>query len=66
MSDPLSSADGATAARVDQWVAQAKTKAQRYQAVQAAVGQVSVTESSKDGMVTMTVDTALFASAGIL
>lgn len=58
MSDPLSNAAGDPAARVDQWVAQAREKAQRYQAMQAAVGQVSVTESSKDGMVTVTVDSA--------
>jgi DNA-binding protein YbaB len=58
MSDPLSDAAGDPAARVDQWVAQAKEKAQRYQAMQVAVGQVSVTESSKDGMVTVTVDSA--------
>jgi DNA-binding protein YbaB len=58
MSDPLSNAAGDPSARVDQWVAQAKEKAQRYQAMQAAVGQVSVTESSKDGMVTVTVDSA--------
>jgi DNA-binding protein YbaB len=47
--------DGA-ATQVDQWVARAKAKAERYQAMQAAVGQVAVTESSKDGMVTVTVD----------
>jgi DNA-binding protein YbaB len=58
MSDPLSNAAGGSAARVDQWVAQAKEKAQRYQAMRAAVGQVSVTESAKDGMVTVTVDSA--------
>lgn len=45
-------------ARVDQWLAQTREKAQRYQAMQAAVGQVSVTESSPDGMVTVTVDSA--------
>lgn len=54
MSDPL----GNSAARVDQWVARAKEKAERYQAMKAAVVQVSVTESSKDGMVTVTVDSA--------
>lgn len=58
MSDPLSSAAGDATAQVDRWVAQAKAKAQRYQAMQAAAGQVSVTESSKDGMVTVTVDSA--------
>jgi DNA-binding protein YbaB len=58
MSDPLSSAGPDAAARVDQWVARAKAKAARYQAMQAAVGQVSVTESSQDGVVTVTVDSA--------
>ncbi|GAB3378208.1 YbaB/EbfC family nucleoid-associated protein [Amycolatopsis echigonensis] len=56
MTDPLSGGDAA--ARVDQMVAQAKQKAQRYQAMQAAVGQVAVTETGKDGLVTVTVDSA--------
>ncbi|MGW4398489.1 YbaB/EbfC family nucleoid-associated protein [Amycolatopsis nivea] len=58
MSDPLSGGAGDAAARVDQMVAEAKQKAQRYQAMQAAVGQVSVTETGKDGLVTVTVDSA--------
>jgi DNA-binding protein YbaB len=58
MSDPLSGAGGDATARLDRWAAEARAKAQRYQAMQAAVGQVSVTESSKDGMVTVTVDSA--------
>ncbi|MFD2415244.1 YbaB/EbfC family nucleoid-associated protein [Amycolatopsis pigmentata] len=58
MSDPLSSTDGDPAARLDRWAAEAKAKAQRYQAMRAQVGQVSVTESSKDGTVTVTVDSA--------
>ncbi|KAA9151023.1 YbaB/EbfC family nucleoid-associated protein [Amycolatopsis acidicola] len=58
MSDPLSGQDGDPAARVDQLVAQAKEKARRYRAMQAAVGQVSVTESSPDGLVSVTVDSA--------
>ncbi|WP_406632386.1 YbaB/EbfC family nucleoid-associated protein [Amycolatopsis sp. WGS_07] len=56
MSDPLSNGD--RAAQVDQWVARAKEKAQRYQEMQSAVGRVSVTESSRDGLVTVTVDSA--------
>ncbi|WP_020661213.1 YbaB/EbfC family nucleoid-associated protein [Amycolatopsis benzoatilytica] len=53
------SEDGAAAsARIDQMVAQAKAKAERYQAMQAAAGQVSVTETGKDGLVTVTVDSA--------
>lgn len=58
MSDPLPSTDGDPAARLDRWAAEAKAKAQRYQAMRAQVGQVSVTESSKDGTVTVTVDSA--------
>ena len=60
--DGVTGAGGVTgaeaAARVDQWVAQAKAKAERYQAMQVQTQQVSVTESSKDGMVTVTVDSA--------
>jgi hypothetical protein len=40
MNGSLSGGDGDAAAGVDRWVAQAKAKAQRYQAMQAAVGQV--------------------------
>ncbi|MFB9688253.1 YbaB/EbfC family nucleoid-associated protein [Amycolatopsis plumensis] len=58
MSGPFSDATGDPAAQVDQWVAQAKEKARRYQAMQAAVGQVSVTESGGDGLVTVSVDSA--------
>ena len=58
MSEPRIGAGADAAAQVDQWVAQAKAKAERYQAMQAAVGQVAVTESSKDGLVTVTVDSA--------
>ncbi|GDY30061.1 YbaB/EbfC family nucleoid-associated protein [Gandjariella thermophila] len=43
-------------ARLDQWVADAKAKAQRYQEMQAEVSRVSATESSPDGVVTVTVD----------
>jgi DNA-binding protein YbaB len=58
MSDPLSGAGGDATARLDRWAAEARAKAQRYQAMQAAVGQVFVTESSKDGLVTVAVDSA--------
>lgn len=51
-------AETGAAAQVDQWVAQAKAKAERYQAMRAAADGVSVTVSSKDGMVTVTVDSA--------
>jgi DNA-binding protein YbaB len=43
-------------ARLDQWVADAKAKAQRYQEMQAEVSRVSATESSPDGVVAVTVD----------
>jgi DNA-binding protein YbaB len=58
MSDPVFGAGREMAARVDQWTAAAREKAERYQAMQARVGQVSVTESSPDGVVTVTVDSA--------
>lgn len=58
MADATPNAAGEPAAIVDQWVAQAKAKADRYRSMQAAVGGVSVTESSKDGMVSVTVDSA--------
>ena len=58
MSDPLFGSGKDMAARVDQWTAAARAKAERYQAMSAQVGQVSVTESSSDGLVTVTVDSA--------
>jgi DNA-binding protein YbaB len=57
MSSPLSGGVDPSA-RLDQWVAAARAKAERYQAMQAQVGHVSVTESSQDGLVTVTVDSA--------
>ena len=50
MSDPT--------ARIDQLTAAAKAKAGRYLAMQARAAEVSVTESSQDGLVTVTVDSA--------
>jgi DNA-binding protein YbaB len=41
---------------LDQMVADAKAKAARYQEMRAGVEQVTVTESSSDGLVTVTVD----------
>jgi DNA-binding protein YbaB len=41
---------------VDKWVADARAKAERYQEMRTEVEQVSVTESSGDGLVTVTVD----------
>jgi DNA-binding protein YbaB len=58
MGDPLSGAGAAAAARIDRLTAEAKAKAERYRAMQAQVGQVSATESSQDGLVTVTVDSA--------
>jgi DNA-binding protein YbaB len=43
-------------ARLDQWAADARAKAQRYQEMQVEVSRVSTTESSPDGVVTATVD----------
>lgn len=45
-----------TEAELDRWVAAAAAKAERYQAMQAQVARVSVTESSPDGVVSVTVD----------
>ncbi|WP_116201348.1 YbaB/EbfC family nucleoid-associated protein [Amycolatopsis circi] len=57
MSDPSPNGPG-PAARIDRMVAEAKAKAERYQAMQTAAGQVSVTETGKDGLVTVTVDSS--------
>jgi DNA-binding protein YbaB len=56
MGDPLFGSSGDVTARLDQWTAAAHAKAERYQAMQAQAGLVSVTESSSDGLVTVTVD----------
>jgi len=57
MSDPLFGAGSRDAgARLDAWAAEAKAKAARYQAMRVQAQQVSVTASSKDGLVTVTVD----------
>ncbi|MFG1644410.1 YbaB/EbfC family nucleoid-associated protein [Amycolatopsis sp. NPDC049252] len=58
MSDPISDNAENAEARVDQLVARAKLKAQRYRAMQQAVEQVSVSAASKDGTATVTVDSA--------
>ncbi|WP_255638271.1 YbaB/EbfC family nucleoid-associated protein [Amycolatopsis sp. DSM 110486] len=58
MSDPISDKAENAEARVDQLVAQAKQKAQRYRAMQQAVEQVVVSAASKDGTATVTVDSA--------
>ena len=58
MSDPLFGSGKDMAARIDQWTAAARAKAERYQVMQARAGKVSVTESSSDGVVTVTVDSA--------
>ncbi|WP_410569361.1 YbaB/EbfC family nucleoid-associated protein [Amycolatopsis sp. cmx-4-61] len=58
MSDPISDKAETAVARVDQLVAQAKEKAQRYRAMQQAIEQVSVSGASKDGTATVTVDSA--------
>lgn len=58
MSEPISDKAEKAEARVDQLVAQAKLKAQRYRAMQQAVEQVSVSAASKDGTATVTVDSA--------
>lgn len=47
-----------TERRVEQWAAQFAAKADRYQQMQRQIAQVSVTESSADGAVRVTVDSA--------
>src|SRR5262249_8510857 len=58
MSDPLPGTGAEAAARIDQLTAAARVKAERYGVMRALAGQVSVSESSKDGVVTVTVDSA--------
>lgn len=48
----------AATARVDQWVSDTRAKAERYQAMRERAGQVSVSASSPDELVTATVDSA--------
>ena len=58
MSSPTPNGSLSSSAGVDQWVAQARAKAERYQEMRAQAGHVSVTESSKDGMVTVSIDSS--------
>jgi DNA-binding protein YbaB len=58
MSDPVFATGDEAKARLDRLAAETRAKAERYQAMQAQVGQVSVTERSKDGLVSVTVDSA--------
>lgn len=43
-------------AKLDKWVADAQAKAQRYQAIQAETAKLVITETSRDRLVTVTVD----------
>ncbi|WP_233158257.1 YbaB/EbfC family nucleoid-associated protein [Actinokineospora bangkokensis] len=57
MSQPQFGGDGyQTEQEVRRWAADVEAKAQRYQQMQAEVAAVSVTESSRDGVVRVTVD----------
>ncbi|KJK42684.1 hypothetical protein UK23_36120 [Lentzea aerocolonigenes] len=58
MSSPTPNGNLSSSAGVDQWVAQARAKAERYQEMRAQAGQLSVTESSKDGLVTVSIDSS--------
>ena len=60
MSDPVFGAESPddARARLDQWTADAKAKAQRYQAMKTQAAKVSVSATSPDGVVTATVDSA--------
>lgn len=53
--EAVSSADD-MAAQLGMWTAAARAKAHRYQAMRAQAAQVSVTETSRDDLVTVTVD----------
>lgn len=61
MNDPLSAGAGASVtdgqdAALDHWIADAEAQAARYQQLSAGVAQVSVRESSPDGLITVTVN----------
>ncbi len=56
MTDPAQA--GLTDAALDRWIADAEQTAARYQRLSADVTAVRVTESTSDGLVTVTVDSA--------
>ncbi|MEU0878218.1 YbaB/EbfC family nucleoid-associated protein [Lentzea sp. NPDC005914] len=58
MSSPTPNGSLSSSAGIDRWVAQARAKAERYQEMRAQAGHVSVTEASKDGMVTVSIDSS--------
>ena len=58
MTDPLFTKGAEAMERLDRMAAETRAKAERYQALQAQAGQVTVTERDKDGVVTVTVDSA--------
>ncbi|TCO57280.1 YbaB/EbfC family nucleoid-associated protein [Actinocrispum wychmicini] len=58
MSEPLFTTGAEAKERLDRLAAETRAKAERYQAMQAKAGQVSVTEKGKDDVVTVTIDSA--------
>jgi DNA-binding protein YbaB len=59
VSEPSFGGDGyQTELEVRRWAAAVEAKAQRYQEMQAQVGQVTATESSPDGVVQVTVESS--------
>ncbi|GLZ31961.1 hypothetical protein Lesp02_41490 [Lentzea sp. NBRC 105346] len=58
MSGPTANGNLSSTAGVDQWVARARAKAERYQEMKAQAGQISVTETSRDGLVTVSIDSS--------
>lgn len=58
MSGPLPEGSDLTDAALDEWVAGAEKMAARYQQLSADVGRVSVTETTPDSMISVTVNSA--------
>jgi DNA-binding protein YbaB len=58
MSSPVPSGAELTDAALDEWVANAESMAARYQQLRADVEGVSVTETTPDGMISVTVNSA--------
>lgn len=56
ISDGRSGIQSDADARVDQGMSDTKARAERYQAMRAEARQVSVAEQSRDGMITITMD----------
>jgi DNA-binding protein YbaB len=58
MTSPVSTDPGQTDPALDRWIADAEQMAARYQQLSTDVSQVSVTESTPDGLIRVTVNSA--------